>query len=399
MRFIVHRLMQICTDFLVGLVLRCEAARSQHGVQRTARPTLSHFPDSALQPTKLRGELWSVMSANAADQNSGLRRIVLILLALGAISILSLIVAGATSLISLADRIHPIAGTVVFWGLCLAAGFFALYCVIAYAQLPPALVPPKETSGPTHEAYLQSLRLRLGNNPRTRELPLATDADVEAAIAHLSKEADLVVRKTASTVFLSTALMQNGRLDGLIVLFTQIQMVGRIARIYVQRPSPRELVRLYANVGGTAFVASGLESLDLGEMVAPLAVSVVPALKSGIPGLSGISALLVKCVSNGAANAFLTLRVGEVARRYCELTSRHSPEAIRRSATAAAVQHLGRILRENGALVVRKIWASTGRALIDSGISKAEDIAGATRDLFGKISPWRMKEEESVTHP
>ena len=212
-------------------------------------------------------------------------------------------------------------------------------------------------------------------------------------------EADLVVRKTASTVFLSTALMQNGRLDGLIVLFTQIQMIGRIARIYVQRPSPHELVRLYANVGGTAFVASGLESLDLGEMVAPLAVSVVPALKSGIPGLSGISALLVKCVSNGAANAFLTLRVGEVARRYCELTSRHSPEAIRRSATAAAVQHLGRIVRENGALVVRKIWASTGRALIDSGVSKAEDIAGATRDLFGKISPWRMKEEESVTHP
>jgi len=339
------------------------------------------------------------MSTYAAEQNLGLRKIVFVLLGIGAISILSLIVAGATSLISLADRIHPVAGTVVFWGLCLAAGFFALYCVIAYAQLPPALVPPKETSGPTHEAYLQSLRLRLGNNPRIRELSLATDADVEAAIAHLSKEADLVVRKTASTVFLSTALMQNGRLDGLIVLFTQIQMVGRIARIYVQRPSPRELVRLYANVGGTAFVASGLESLDLGEMVAPLAVSVVPALKSGIPGLSGISALLVKCVSNGAANAFLTLRVGEVARRYCELTSCHSPEAIRRSATAAAVQHLGRIVRENGALVVKKIWASTGRALIDSGVSKAEDIAGATRDLFGKISPWRLKEEDSIARP
>jgi hypothetical protein len=339
------------------------------------------------------------MSAHATDQNSNLRKIILVVLALGAISMLSLIVAGATSLISLADRIHPVAGTVVFWVICLAAGFSALYCFIAYAQLPPALVPPEETSGPKHEAYLQLLRLRLGNNPRTREMPLTTDAEVEVAIAHLSKDADLVVRKTASTVFLSTALMQNGRLDGLIVLFTQIQMIGRIARIYVQRPSPRELLRLYANVGGTAFIASGLESLDLGEMVAPLAVSVVPALKSGIPGLSGISALLVKCVSNGAANAFLTLRVGEVARRYCELTSRHSSDAIRRSATAAAVQHLGRIVRENGALVVRKIWASTGRALIDSGVSKAEDIAGATRDLFGRISPWRMKDEESVTHP
>src|SRR5580765_484531 len=336
------------------------------------------------------------MSAQAADQNSGLRKIILVLLALGVISMLSLIIAGATSLISFADRVHPVAGTVVFWGICLAAGFFALYCLIAYAQLPPALVPPKETSGPKHEAYLQALRLRLTNNPRTRELPLGTDAEVEIAIAHLSKQADVVVRRTASTVFLSTALMQNGRLDGLIVLFTQIQMVGQIARIYVQRPSPRELMRLYANVSVTAFVASGLESLDLGEMVAPLAVSVVPALKGGIPGLSGISALLVKCVSNGAANAFLTLRVGEVARRYCALTSRCPAELIRKSATAAAVQHLGRIVRENGALVVKKIWESTGRALIDSGVSKAEDIAGVTRNLFGRISPWRMKEEDPV---
>ncbi|MGC2627899.1 MAG: hypothetical protein WA269_13760, partial [Candidatus Udaeobacter sp.] len=186
------------------------------------------------------------MSAHAADQKSGLRKIILVLLALGVISMVSLIIAGATSLISFAERIHPVAGTVVFWGICLAAGFFALYCVIAYAQLPPALVPPKETSGPKHEAYLQMLRSRLANNPRTRELPLSTTAEVGAAIAHLSKEADLVVRRTASTVFLSTALMQNGRLDGLIVLFTQIQMVGRIARIYVQRPSPRELLRLYA---------------------------------------------------------------------------------------------------------------------------------------------------------
>src|SRR6476660_7165277 len=339
------------------------------------------------------------MSAHAADQNSGLRRIILVLLALGVVSMVSLIVAGATSLISLADRIHPVAGTFVFWGLCLAAGFLALYCLIAYAQLPPALVPPKETSGPKHEAYLQTLRSRLANNPRTRELPLGTDAEVEVAIGHLSKEADVVVRKTASTVFLSTALMQNGRLDGLIVLFTQIQMVGRIARIYLQRPSPRELVRLYANVAGTAFISSGLESLDLGEMVAPLATSVVPALKGGIPLLSGISALLVKCISNGAANAFLTLRVGEVARRYCALTSRCSRDAIRKSATAEAVHHLGRIVRENGALVVRKIWESTGRALIDSGVSKAEDIAVATRDLFGRISNWRTKEEVTSDPP
>ena len=313
------------------------------------------------------------------------------------VCVVSLIIAGVASLVSLADRIHPIAGTIVFWTVCLTAGLLALYYAIAYTRLPAALGPPEEESGPQYDAYLQTLRARLAANPRTRDLPVVTKEEIEKAIGHLSTQADLVVRRTASTVFLSTALMQNGRLDGLIVLFTQIQMVGRIARIYVQRPSPREFARLYVNVAGTAFVASGLESLDLGEMVAPLAVSVVPALKGGIPGLSGVSALLVKCVSNGAANAFLTLRVGEVARRYCELTSKCPPEVIRKSATAAAVQHLGRIVRENGALVVKKIWASTGRALIDSGVSKAEDIAGATRDLFGKISPWRLKEEDPAS--
>ena len=339
------------------------------------------------------------MKAAAAAQNSSAKKIIVVLVAVITVCLLSLIIAGVTSLISLAERIHPIAGTIVFWSVCLAAGFFALYCVIAYARLPAALVPPEEESGPKYDAYLQGLRVRLAVNPRTRGKPLATEEEIENAVGHLSAEADAVVRRTASTVFLSTALMQNGRLDGLIVLFTQIQMVGRIARIYVQRPSPRELVRLYANVAGTAFVASGLESLELGEMVAPLAVSVVPALKGGIPGLSGISALLVRCVSNGAANAFLTLRVGEVARRYCELTSRCPPELIRKSATAAAVHHLGRIVRENGALVVRKIWESTGRALIDSGVSKAEDIAGATRTLFGRISPWRLKEEDPASLP
>jgi hypothetical protein len=329
------------------------------------------------------------------EQNFSARKIVIALIVLVTVCVVALVITGLTSLITLADRIHPVAGSVAFWIVVLATAWAALYCAITYAKLPSALVPPEESSGPKHETYLEALRIRLTTNPRTRGMSLATEEEIESAIGVLSAEADSVVRKTASTVFLSTALMQNGRLDALILLVTQIQMVTRVARIYVQRPSPRELVRLYVNVAGTAFIASGLESLDLGEMVAPLATSVVPALKGGLPMLSGISALLVKCVSNGAANAFLTLRVGEVARRYCELTSRTSPELIRKSATAAAVQHLGRIVRENGALVVRKIWEATGRALIDGGVSKAEDIATATRDLFGRISSWRGKEEVS----
>src|SRR5438093_8565416 len=99
---------------------------------------------------------------------------IIILAVMISVCLVSLVVAGAASLISLADRIHPVAGTIVFWSVCLAAGFFALYCVIAYARLPAALIPPEETSGSKHEAYLQALCARLATNPRTRDLPLTT---------------------------------------------------------------------------------------------------------------------------------------------------------------------------------------------------------------------------------
>src|SRR5882724_12772106 len=130
--------------------------------------------------------------------------------------IIALVVTGVTILISLADRIHPVVGSVVFWTVVLAAAAAALYGAIAYAKLPAALIPPEEESGPKHDAYLEALRLRLAANPRTRGNPLTTQEEIENAIGVLSAEADAVVRRTASTVFLSTALMQNGRLDALI---------------------------------------------------------------------------------------------------------------------------------------------------------------------------------------
>lgn len=59
----------------------------------------------------------------SAGENSDARRIVITLIVLATVCVLSLIVAGVTSLISLADRIHPVAGTIVFWSFFLGAGF------------------------------------------------------------------------------------------------------------------------------------------------------------------------------------------------------------------------------------------------------------------------------------
>jgi hypothetical protein len=121
----------------------------------------------------------------------------------------------------------------------------------------------------------------------------------------------------------------------------QLDLVWKIAAIYHQSPSPRQMGYLYANVGATAFLASEIEEIDFAEMVQPLVYSSL----SGIPGAIAFSSILVNSLSTGAANAFLTLRVGAVARLYCEATTSPVRGAVRRSAIASAAKHLGRILR------------------------------------------------------
>jgi hypothetical protein len=308
---------------------------------------------------------------------------------LGTICILGLLVGAINQLSAFSSRFHPLAGDAIFWVLVAAVGFGVLYGLFPYARMSPALPTPEEGSGEAERArYLDDLRARLRKNPRLKGRALDRDADLEEALIILATDADAVIRQTASMVFITTALMQNGRLDGLVVLATQLRMIWRIAAIYVQRPSPREMFHLYANVAATAFVAGRIEDLDIGQMFAPVATSALPALKAGIPGLHGVSALLVRCVSNGAANAFLTLRVGEVGRRYCALTSETSRDQIRSSATASAVSHLRRIVAENGALVAKNAWDATAGVLVESGVAKAEELAKGARSMFDRFFKW-----------
>jgi hypothetical protein len=114
-----------------------------------------------LNPAILGAQLVrTIVKPVVAVQNSSARKLIVGGAVLVTICLVSLIIAGVASLISLAERIHPIAGTIVFWSVCAAAGFFALYCAIV-ARLPGALVPPERISGPKHDAYLQALRVRI----------------------------------------------------------------------------------------------------------------------------------------------------------------------------------------------------------------------------------------------
>ena len=150
-------------------------------------------------------------------------------------------------------------------------------------------------------------------------------------------------------MFLSTAVSQSGRLDALLVVMAQSRMVWQIAHIYYQRPSLRDMIHLYANVAGTAFLAGELQDLDLGQQVEPVVSAAISALGASVPGLHLASTILAGCILDGSANAFLTLRVGMIAKRHCGALVVVPKGSLRRAATAEAATHLGGIVADGSA--------------------------------------------------
>lgn len=291
-------------------------------------------------------------------------------------------VGSVVQLANAADRIFIGLGQPVFWLLSAALIIVAVTPIALYFSLPKALVPPAESSGEEHEKYMLRLRESLRKNPRLKGTSIDSNDDVIAALANLSQEAEKVVKGTASTVFVATAVMQNGRLDGLITLITQTRMVWQIASIYYQRPSPRQMLYLYSNVGAAALLAQSIEDIDFSEVVTPIVVSIIPSLKGAVPGLQGISALLVNSLSSGTANALLTLRVGFVARQYCEAVSSPSRQLVRKSATASALKMVVQIAKENSAQIAKSTWG----AVSDFAVDTAGAAVHGVKQVAGKVA-------------
>lgn len=297
------------------------------------------------------------------------------------------VVADASQLADAADRVSPGLGQPVFWFLLALLTSAVAVPAILYFRLPSALVAPETDSGPEFDAYIEKLHARLADNPRLAGMPLATDEDVSAAFEKLGTEADDVIKETAAAVFLSTAVMQNGRLDALAVLASQSRMVWRIACIYHGRPSPRQMLYLYGSVAANTIVAENVQEIDVAELAAPLVASIVPSVKGAVPGLQGIANLLVNCLASGSANAFLTLRTGIVAKSYCAATSRPNGKAVRASATAVALGLIGQIAKEQGGKVVERSWGVVRdlfEGTVDSAVKGAKDVATSAAESVGR---------------
>lgn len=284
-----------------------------------------------------------------------------VLLAVFVVVTIGLIVVRETAaVVVLARAIHPVFGHavllafVVFYLVCLAVP------AVMFLRLRSPLVPPAPDAPPAEVSrHLARVTDRLAAHPRVDVATLRADGGLDRVLTSLDADADREIKREASLVFVSTALSQTGRLDALFVLIAQTRLIWRVAHLYWQRPTPREFLFLYANVGATVFAAQSLEDLEVGELLEPLAPPLIEAAGVGtMVVLAPLATILAEALFQGTVNALLTLRVGCITKRYCRGLPMPDRRLVRRSATREAAGMLAGMVPGLVGRVTKPLWST-----------------------------------------
>lgn len=293
-------------------------------------------------------------------------------------------------LADLAARVNPALGQPVFWALVGVLGFVTAVPIVLVMRLPPPLIPPETSEGPEFDEHLVRLRRRLAANPNLRGEPMASRADVDAALARLDGLATERIKTAASRAFFTTAISQNGALDALAVLGIQARLTWDVAKVYSQRPRARELTYLYANVVTTAFLSGEIDDADVAEAMQPALSAVFGSAAGLVPGLQVAANIFVNSVLSGTANAFLTLRVGIIAREQSRALTQLPRRTLRRTALVQASALLGGIAVAGASrlssVLFAGAWSSAGRAVKGAVTGTGQAVTGAVTETSRRIA-------------
>lgn len=262
---------------------------------------------------------------------------------------------------------NPSAGQAVLVGLLILYLFLFLIPVVSFFRYRRTPELPEDTEGEAYRAHLARVQQNLKENTTLRalgETEMATEEDVLRGYAALNLEANRIIKKEATSVFLTTAISQNGSLDALFMVTSLSKMTWRLMHLYENRPSWARILQLYGNIAGTVLLARSIEDMDLIEdQIEPLLTSVLGgSVLNLVPGAQTVTNMIVTSVTEGAVNTLLALRVGAIARQY--LTALVQPEkgVIRRKASMEAAGLLGGILKDNTIGIVKAFGRATKSA-------------------------------------
>ncbi|MHC1719804.1 MAG: DUF697 domain-containing protein [Clostridiaceae bacterium] len=277
-------------------------------------------------------------------------------------------------LISLAMAVSPFLGkALALFFILLALGAIVMTAMLL-AKLEKPLIIPDESDEAAYTSYLAKLKKRLKKNKFLKMHGFIWDETkpdkeaIEDALQILDSESKRIVKSNASAVFITTAVSQNGPLDGVFVFVTSVKLVWKISMLYNQRPAVSDLTKLYANVFATVLLTRSIDDLDLvTEQLEP----VISTLFGGtvgtiVPGVSYAVSFVVDSIFEGSINTLLTLRIGIITQKYCRSLTRTEPRALRKAATIEACNLMGSIVRENSKRIADSLFKAVRNVTADS---------------------------------
>lgn len=298
-----------------------------------------------------------------------------------------------------ANQISPTLGWVVLSGLTLMIGTLLLIPLYQYLRLPTVPSQPKVPS--EIEPFQKKVLKRLQNNQHLQsigQVPTKTD-ELEASIAALDKEADKVINETARLIFLTTAISQNGKLDTLTVLGAQMRMVWQVSQIYYQRPSLREMGKVYGFVGASSFLAGEIEDMDITRQIEPVASALFKnASGKSLPLIGPAATLIMDSLLEGSTNAYLSLRVGILTKKYCGNLVVLDKKTAKNQALVEAAKQLKVVSIQASARVITGMLNATKNAGLDTLRSGWEGLKKTGQKVSHEVtnaSPFKRKKEST----
>lgn len=285
-----------------------------------------------------------------------LKFLIVPLLVLFLLGFILFLIAQIANIVYLADRVDPLFGDFVLYGLVILVVVLLLIPLYTYLSLPKAILPPQGNEPAAIEAYQRSLISRYSRNRTIKREGIVVNnmEDVQKGVKILDSQSDKIIRYNTVRTFAGTAISQNGAFDGLIVFYFALNTIWRVSRIYFQRSSLRQLLNLYTNVGLIVIGAKLLEDqLDqyleenIDEFVHELAAQGAETTTSMgaratkiIPGLGNV----VESIVQGTFNGLMILRIGLITQKYCGATNAINRKTIRRESFLEARKRILKIL-------------------------------------------------------
>lgn len=156
----------------------------------------------------------------------------------------------------------------------------------------------------------------------------------------IKKELNKTIVKHAESVFLSTAISQNGRLDALAVVIINLKLIKELVIRCGFRPSYASLGRLSFSIMSSAVIADSLENVNLNELFPTKGLN----LLSDLPFIKTLTGSLAQ----GVGNALLSLRVGIITRNYLFMNLKGTQKKeIRKMAFGEAITLLPSVLAQS----------------------------------------------------